>query len=50
MLLKNLRIVTSITLTDQVQNIRITDGIIADIGSELTVHGGEDAHDFKGLM
>ena len=48
MLLKNLRIVTSITLTDQVQNIRITDGIIADIGSELTVHDGEDAHDFKG--
>ena len=48
MLLKNLRIVTSTTITDQVQNIRITDGIIADIGSELTVHDGEDAHDFKG--
>ena len=45
---KNLRIVTSTTLIDQVKNIRITDGLIADIGSELTVHDGEDAHDFKG--
>lgn len=48
MLLKNLRIVTSTTLTDQVQHIRVTDGQIAEIGSELTAHDGEEVHDFKG--
>ncbi len=42
MLLKNLRIVTSTTLTDQVQHIRVTDGQIAEIGSELTAHDGEE--------
>ena len=48
MLLKNLRIVTSTTLTDQVHHIRVTDGQIAEIGSELTAHDGEEVHDFKG--
>ena len=48
MLLKNLRIVTSTTLHDQVQNIRITNGLIAEIGPKLSAHDGEQVHDFHG--
>ena len=48
MLLKNLRIVTSTTLNDQTQNIRITDGLIAEIGPKLRAQDGEQVHDFQG--
>ena len=48
MLLKNLRIVTSTTLNDQAQNIRITDGLIAEIGPKLSAQDGEQVHDFQG--
>ncbi len=48
MLLKNLRIVTSTTLNDQTQNIRITDGLIAEIGPKLSAQDGEQVHNFQG--
>ena len=48
MLLKNLRIVTSTTLNDQTQNIRIMDGLIAEIGPKLSARDGEQVHDFQG--
>ena len=48
MLLKNLRTVTSTTLNDQAQNIRITDGLIAEIGPKLRAQDGEQVHDFQG--
>ena len=48
MLLKNLRIVTSTTLNDQTQNIRIMDGLIAEIGPKLSAQDGEQVHDFQG--
>ena len=48
MLLKNLQIVTSTTLNNQTQNIRITDGLIAEIGPKLSAQDGEQVHDFQG--
>lgn len=48
MLLKNLRIVTSTTLNDQAQNIRITEGLIAEIGPKLSAQDGEQVYDFQG--
>ncbi len=48
MLLKNLQIVTSTTLNDQAQNIRIMDGLITEIGPKLSAQDGEQVHDFQG--
>ena len=48
MLLKNLRPVSKSHKGDETVDLRITDGIIKEIGSGLKEENGEERHDFKG--
>ena len=48
MLLKNLRPVSKTHKGDETIDIRITDGIIKEIGTDLTAESGEESKDFKG--
>jgi dihydroorotase len=48
MLLKNVRPVSKSNKGDNTVDVRIKDGIIEEIGSDLKAGKGEDSHDFEG--
>lgn len=48
MLLKNLKPISSTHTGKETVDIRIEDGLIAEIGKTLKAKSGEEVHDFKG--
>ncbi len=50
MLLKNLRPISKTQNGNETVNIRIKDGVIDEIGSDLTASAGEEIHDFEGAF
>ncbi len=50
MLLKNLRPISKTQNGNETVNIRIKDGVIDEIGSDLAASAGEEIHDFEGAF
>jgi len=48
MLLQNLKIVTDQSVAQELQDIRINEGVIVAIGKNMSPEKGEESHDFKG--